>query len=52
MSVGKTPSKENRPNMRATSAEKGAYPSPTRKLSFGQSHATGFGSPDRSAAPD
>lgn len=38
--------------MRATSAEKGAYPSPTRKLSFGQSHVAGFGSPDRSAAPD
>jgi hypothetical protein len=32
MSLGKTPNKENKNNARGLSAEKGSYPSPTRKL--------------------
>jgi len=46
MSVGKTPSKENR-RLGQTSAEKGANPSPQRRLQF---TGVGFGSPDRAAA--
>jgi hypothetical protein len=50
MSVGKTPNKENKQRGQ-TSAEKGAYPSPQRRLQFGNTGA-GFGSPDRSAMAD
>lgn len=53
MNAGKTPNKENKNKVGlGTSAEKGAYPSPQRRLQFANNPAQGFGSPDRSGIED
>lgn len=52
MNAGKTPSKENKSKAGGLSAEKGAYPSPQRRLQFSNNPAQGFGSPDRAGVED
>eukprot|EP00347_Sterkiella_histriomuscorum_P023285 403335232 len=53
LNAGKTPNKENKnKGALGRSAEKGAFPSPQRRLQFSNNPAQGFGSPDRQGVED